>query len=1601
MKTIMHSSRFAFTALALLTTFAASSARAATFNMLSCCPGEDNAREARFVWLSDSASCLLFCVKASDPANVHTILPYSKAKKPVAFSDNGATYYKYSAKISDLKPGTEYMYWVEAGSDKSPQQKFKTAGTGCNYNFMWAGDVHASHEAKSQFVMDTLELMRQDAERETASSGGIDFVLFSGDAVGYGSRYDNWQKWNGAPTVTNYMFAAVPGDMEYCNSSGVQTSSKWYLAVKNNPTNGPANQAGCYWFLRDSVMFVGIDSPSGDGNEILESQTNWFDNVVTSQRGKFRYLVVFQHDPWFVYDTAKTDSADKSRGNYDVWRPVFDKHKVDLALSGDEHNYVRSKPLRGDAEDNDGTVYMVTGEIASTNYSATIETGVGKYFAAVSTSGTSCGASWIEVRPGSLKLTQYWDKYQSPNYTVYDSVTITPKSRGWVYEEIGTRAHKRYRFSVDAPRSDDNCMQISEIQLLNSGGNRISSGFNVAYDSTTTTTDGDMYPSGEEPNKAADGNTNTKWLDWRAGLKRSAEVRSAVWLDFCFDTATKIYGYRWYTGNDDTSNPGRTPVSWTLSAYDDDDDTWYIIDRVVGYDSPTANKTLAYPGSGTSADPEAPAEPEEPIVTSARGTYYALSVGVNNYQNNRQGKLNGCVPDAKNVLSACTNSAHGLWLENNCQYKGDSSANKSDVRAALNAFADKAKSGDTVLYYHSSHGGDDCICLYDAEYYATDLAIDLMRFETGVRVIVVLDTCHSGSMFKKDGSGSSSSSGPWNFAANVEAYMSEMRSGSQAKGAKTAASGPYVGWVTACDDDQTSLDVGTGGWFTNPFVAAWKSNSTDANGDGYNDIKEIFNIAAPQAIDPDRAPQTYNESVLRSVAVWAKNGRIPDYDYCWTGYGGNGDFSNPNNWTNSKLPVSGATLDFGYMPTNATLNADIPGAVFSTALFGSCIVTVNGTLNLAALTNATSLAVGENGTLTVSEGVVNGSAANFIYGNAGHINVTGTFTFDTTSGDKCIVGAVTVADGATLSVSGSSSGSVNGTLTLAGGSTVSFNGLNNGVVPLTVGGLSVGSGTKPVISVDASGLADGAYNIIASSSATAATGDSFTLSASGVSGKIALLEKSGNNIRLVVTSRCEWTGGAGDGDVSNPANWSLGVVPSAGNTSAVPVDLSKATSLTGDMTMADGATLVLPEAGTGLVSIDGDFAAANGDGETVNVQLGDGNEPVATGCYVLMEAKSITGVKNLSLVNSLGSAKSADGYEFAVYGGEGNYRLALFVRMDPPAEWVNEAKGTQELTGTWTFPVEYDENGWADVAANSISNSFTALQSSTGRVVTVEMKVNFESANEEAGSSDLSGVKAGLRLGNGAFQLYTCTNGVPAWIAVEADGIMPVGNAEYDVKLVLDETNRTYSAAVSNTTLGAYVQLRSGGSADFAFAAIGESPAVRGFDFMGDGFVKSILGTLTDAAPQFQTGDEIALSGAVTLTSAEAEWLNASGPYATIYGAVSSFTQERFETAYLCNLAVTNEKASAVLKFTGARMSGGNLVVDITLERIGAVQENGDDAPINGTLKIYGATEIGGEANTPITAVRLSNATFGGGETATITIEDVPDNIVMFVGMIE
>ena len=429
-------------------------ASAYAVDMLSCCPGENTATEARFVWHSGSNDCTLWYAKASSPDSVVQVSCQS-VYKPIAFRANDVNYYKYTAAISSLEPGTDYIYYVKSGAARSATQKFRTAGLSGSYNFLWLSDVH-SHPDDSEKT----NSVRTVVANAKSAAGDIDFVLFSGDLVKYGARYDNWQQWNGNVTFADYMLALCPGNKEYYNTGGSVTGAngsssrvhnKWFLACRNNPRNGADGIESSYWFIRDSVMFVAIDTLADEGvdmdshvyNNAFALQTNWFDRVVSEQASKksFRYLVVFQHYPHFTYDDD--DGFKYGYGRYKKWKGLFDKHKVDFALAGDHHNYSRSKKLRGGSENSEGTVYITAPEIGTSLYSPSVTAAgnldsydvtaednlaVRGLMATAHNGDQAVGGIWFAVTPEKMTM-----NYIGKSATPYDTVRITPKDRGYSY----------------------------------------------------------------------------------------------------------------------------------------------------------------------------------------------------------------------------------------------------------------------------------------------------------------------------------------------------------------------------------------------------------------------------------------------------------------------------------------------------------------------------------------------------------------------------------------------------------------------------------------------------------------------------------------------------------------------------------------------------------------------------------------------------------------------------------------------------------------------------------------------------------------------------------------------------------------------------------------------------------------------------------------------------------------------------------------------------------------------------------------------------------------------------------------------------------------
>lgn len=86
--------------------------------------------------------------------------------------------------------------------------------------------------------------------------------------------------------------------------------------------------------------------------------------------------------------------------------------------------------------------------------------------------------------------------------------------------------------------------------------------------------DGGSGSSGDQPhNLLLDGNTSTKWC-----TNASTKTSGAWFVEFHTSEAVQVDGFRFTTGDDTQTYPGRNPLTWILKAKASGGDEWAVID---------------------------------------------------------------------------------------------------------------------------------------------------------------------------------------------------------------------------------------------------------------------------------------------------------------------------------------------------------------------------------------------------------------------------------------------------------------------------------------------------------------------------------------------------------------------------------------------------------------------------------------------------------------------------------------------------------------------------------------------------------------------------------------------------------------------------------------------------------------------------------------------------------------------------------------------------------------------------------------------------------------------------------------------------------------
>jgi 2',3'-cyclic-nucleotide 2'-phosphodiesterase (5'-nucleotidase family) len=238
--------------------------------------------------------------------------------------DNVTAHYHHVT-LSDLKPNTPYVYRVGDGANWSEWFQFRTtSGEKAPFSFIYFGD--AQNQVRSMWSR-----VIREAYRDAPQAA---FILHAGDLIDKAENDTQWAEWFAAGAWVNAMTptVAVPGNHEYTkNEDDTRRLSHLWRPSFHLPTNGPPGlEESCYTFVYQNMRFVGLNS-----NTQLAEQAVWLEQVLASNQSP--WVVCSFHHP--VYSTGKKRDNPELRT---LWKPIFDKYKVDLVLTGHDHTYGRT-----------------------------------------------------------------------------------------------------------------------------------------------------------------------------------------------------------------------------------------------------------------------------------------------------------------------------------------------------------------------------------------------------------------------------------------------------------------------------------------------------------------------------------------------------------------------------------------------------------------------------------------------------------------------------------------------------------------------------------------------------------------------------------------------------------------------------------------------------------------------------------------------------------------------------------------------------------------------------------------------------------------------------------------------------------------------------------------------------------------------------------------------------------------------------------------------------------------------------------------------------------------------------------------------------------
>jgi hypothetical protein len=281
-------------------------------------------------------------------------VPAKSRLVPLSVTGMPYDYYQHEAPLTNLKPATTYTYTpaldgvaVAAGA---PLTTAPNVGAG-TIRFIAFGDSGVGSAEQKQLAT------RMTADR-------FDFALHTGDVAyetaapagpgGYPQLhswfFDIYSSW----LRTRPVFPSIGNHDEEANHAAPYRDV-FVLPANGASTTFPDHSVRYYSFDYGPAHVVVLDTELAFQDLTRrQAQVQWLEQDLAATRQPWK-IAVFHRSPYSAGGEHQSDFDVRA-----VFGPMFDRHHVDLVLSGHEHDYERTIPIRETA-DGGPTVYVVTG----------------------------------------------------------------------------------------------------------------------------------------------------------------------------------------------------------------------------------------------------------------------------------------------------------------------------------------------------------------------------------------------------------------------------------------------------------------------------------------------------------------------------------------------------------------------------------------------------------------------------------------------------------------------------------------------------------------------------------------------------------------------------------------------------------------------------------------------------------------------------------------------------------------------------------------------------------------------------------------------------------------------------------------------------------------------------------------------------------------------------------------------------------------------------------------------------------------------------------------------------------------------------------------